>query len=168
MIYFKCDQCGFRDTVEDTARAYQWPGIESSEELLFVITRTCWCRTCSKVVQAEYVPSLEALERELVLIRSNAPDEERFFTVSGFDDEQTLEITDYIQWRKGRIAPSKCFECGEEALLVPERRWSDLPCPHCSGILRCSFDIIGATGYNFTLYIYSTEGVLLEKAIGRA
>jgi hypothetical protein len=105
---YRCDQCDHTQDVLSRSRIYQWDG----DNDLYPIHWNGWCQACSKVVVVEYVPSLEALERELALVERDAPYEERLFTVAYNQKAEVKEIQNYIRWRKSRIAPSRCFECG--------------------------------------------------------
>jgi len=161
--HYKCNQCDYAIEVGvgSRGRVYEW----KDGEQLNPICWPGWCRSCSKVVHVEFVPPLEALEREIVLIQNKAPSEERLFTI-GIDDEWEMEnMTRYIDWRKGRVAPSLCYECGGSDLLMPDRQFGDLACQACPGTLTCQLTIVAGT-HAYDPDVHSTEGVLLRRGRG--
>jgi len=80
-----------------------------------ILQQPAWCSACDRFVIAEEVPSVEALEEEIVRYGFGDRDtlQQWAFVSNGAPaKERVAELLSRVQWRHGRQAPPRCLECG--------------------------------------------------------
>jgi hypothetical protein len=160
-VIYRCGHCEIEQPVDSRVRIYESDDGNSLGPVVWIE----WCRDCARVVEIEYVPTMEMLREEFILIERNAPYEERLFTLA-FDRAVEIDMVKKLMaWRSRRCAPSKCFECGGTELVLPARMYGELPCPRCAGELRAYIQIM-AGSHHYGPDVYSLEGTLLRRGAG--
>ena len=175
MDSFECQSCGHLEPVESRSRVYE-PGY--SDEVS-PTSRIGWCHDCSKVVQIEYVPSMQELEEEMERIKKEAslpfkdPERQKLFNQRRFaylaPSWALITMAEYIRWRTARKNPSRCFGCGSYRITLAEvsdeHPFGVISCPKCSGRMLAKVElVIGSDRYDPD--VYSFEGDLLKKGNG--
>src|SRR5690349_7122426 len=126
MLYkANCDQCSYEAEFVDQLRSYEvLDGSTVWIEQAFV-----WCDACREVRWGEKVPDLAELERKLASTRARDPKLVDFFLSldSKYEtlDEQIArriaELESQIAWRRRRVSPPRCLECGSTEIIPLER-----------------------------------------------
>ncbi len=155
-LRYQCTHCDFTQRVRHEARVYE----KEEPGCLRPILWSAWCNLCRKVVDAERVPTLQELEDHLESARREPHAERKLFTYWPPEEEISVTLR-YIEWRKIRVAPSRCFECGGHDLHFPETSYGNLPCPLCSGEMEAHLTVIGGSFTRFAAAVYSLEGDLI-------
>ncbi|MBB5040451.1 hypothetical protein [Prosthecobacter dejongeii] len=155
-VKYQCTHCDFTQRVRQEARVYE----KEEPKCLRPICWLAWCHTCKKVVDAERVPTLRELEDHLESVRLEPYAERKLFAYWP-PDEEIIVTQRYIEWRKNRVAPSRCFECGGHDVLFSTASYGDLPCPQCSGGMEAHITLIGGSFTRFAAAVYSLEGELI-------
>jgi ferredoxin-like protein FixX len=118
----KCDKCNYRAEFFAPLRSYEMAdGSTVTIEHTFV-----WCAACRAVRCGEQLANIEELERELTAIEARAPSILEEFSVlvdRHTSLEQVLasraaELRARIAWRRIRISPARCLECGSAGILA--------------------------------------------------
>ena len=85
---------------------------------LHIRQQPAWCPACGRFMMAEEVPAVEALQDEIVRLRSGdgAHLQTWAFVSNGLPvAERIAELMRYIKWRQGRQSPPRCLKCGAVA-----------------------------------------------------
>lgn len=158
-LIYSCEKCGHRQVVDMRVRLYEGPsGMRP-------IIRVGWCRSCSRVVQVEYVPSLKELKDEERLIKKRAPWRTQRFTNEIDRELAGVIISEYIAWRRRRKSRSRCFECAGHDLSLPNEEYGSIDCPICGNEMCANMSIEAGT-HRYDPDVYSTEGKLIRKGKG--
>lgn len=153
-----CSQCKYREDFHEILCSYQ-----ITENRNLTIRQTfAWCNTCKKVVWAEKIEDVSRLEKErLSMLKSNTyawlpikPEDQEAIRVRSVED-----IDARIEWRKARISPPRCMECGSINIVFSEeyKRSGRMRFDHpsCSGIITVKW--LGES-VNMLWYFYTPEG----------
>lgn len=90
----------------------------ASGELLHVRQTECWCASCERIDMAERIESLNELEQQLERLRHPDEDESCMIAFIGVPiDKRVTEAEIRIKWRRGRISPPKCLQCGSVDIM---------------------------------------------------
>lgn len=138
-----CDRCSYLSRVPDILRSYRL----SDHVRITVEQKYAFCKQCSQVVNAEYIPTLTELNAALTeFVEANDPAGIKF-------------LEEQIAWLKTRLSPARCLECGSSQIIFAtvdeETDTAILEHPDCGGIL-----FIRARGFELNrLWIfYTPEG----------
>ena len=130
MFYFaKCSRCSYERRIDDILRSYSI----SDKAHLTIRQRCAFCKQCSQVVRAEYIPTTEVIETELAEAKTlNA-------------EEWIPDLLSYLDWRKTRVSPPRCLECGSTEIILSEIDERDddddierIKHPDCGGTITIS------------------------------
>jgi hypothetical protein len=91
-------------------------------KLLHVRQTPCWCSNCNRIDMAEHVESLDELESELARLRNPDDEEARMLAFIGTPiEERIAEIELRMIWRRNRVSPAKCLQCGSTNIVrIPD------------------------------------------------
>ena len=93
---------------------YQLPGGLA----LSVEQQIAWCPTSGQFVNAERLPSVLELEQALTAVQSGDPQQlQQLEFVGRSADDETAELVQRIEWRRGRSSPPHCLECGCDSII---------------------------------------------------
>ena len=104
-ILYTCTICGFRYVFQRPMRFYKY--LFNDNTVLKMKWDTGWCFDCDCVACVEVLPSLDELYERAKIICSSEGDE-----AAAFINESVSEIYKRIQWRKERVSPARCMDCG--------------------------------------------------------
>ncbi|MDB5306890.1 MAG: hypothetical protein JWO38_1092 [Gemmataceae bacterium] len=77
-----------------------------------------WCPVCMRFVLGERLPSVAELEQSLAAVQARDPQRLRMLTFVGRSvEDETAELGRRIGWRRGRVNPPRCLECGCDRIL---------------------------------------------------
>ena len=80
---------------------------------LHVDQQPAWCPACGHFVLAEFIQTVAELEQSLAAVSSGDPERMRLLEFIGRSPaEEVAELTRRIEWRRGRVSPPRCLECG--------------------------------------------------------
>jgi predicted Zn-ribbon and HTH transcriptional regulator len=100
-----CTGCGF-EYFEDH------PPVELKcsfgSEIVSYYRTTAWCHACDTIRDAELLPSLQDLEKELLILQGTS----WLHLLLPAHRAQIRGTRNMIQWRQARISPPRCLECG--------------------------------------------------------
>lgn len=167
MIYYRCDRCDFQVATDFVPREY----VLGEGRVFPMQQRHIWCDRCNTVTVAESLVEAPG-ERELrkrfreghraELTANNFRHEfERELRHKWLRDAEEYERS-FAEWRSRRRSPPHCLRCGNDSIIVPIDRFSDLAHPPCGGTLRCTFDIEAGTFVGPEPHKYSVDGELIE------
>ena len=126
-------------------------------------SRPAWCTTCGKVVHAERLATLEQIDARLAELHQYAASSRETkvrgvpyaLTMEGqryFDDleQKAAEARRRREWRRGRIAPAKCLNCGSTDVLLLTTN------PTGPGDIR--LEVVGMCSTVFNEWFFTPEG----------
>jgi len=160
-----CNNCQFhQDFITRLHREYELSGGTG----ITVSSQVAFCFECRRVVDAEFLPTEDALRKRIDRIKTGSEDEDiRYINTSREDWISYHESV--LRWRIGRASPPRCLECGSvdiRPLTEPNdlgaEAISEIKCPECSnGVLRIRVQGLVSTRENASS-IYSPEGDLVR------
>lgn len=114
-------------------------GFDLKEKSFVVPLHKAWCEDCQIKTEVEVMPSIEQIKNKIEEVKhkeftkttsTDYFDESKVYN-TGFtqkEKEEELEFhSKFLEWRKKRVSPRKCLECGSEKVTTPkEELWDSL------------------------------------------
>jgi DNA-directed RNA polymerase subunit N (RpoN/RPB10) len=130
VYHFTCTKCSYEARYESCSYDY----VLHDGTRLYVILDRAWCHTCCEVVAAEYLLTIDAIDRELRAGEAYA----RVF-VSADDREAQAEVRRQLLRRRElesrRSSPARCLTCGSTK-ITPHEPYQAFIHPGCGGELH--------------------------------
>lgn len=133
VVSFRCSKCGWSQDLRRHPCLRRFEGATLKLPYFYA-----WCLDQGRIVLSEWFPSLEdlAAERaEVAELRQSMPEEDMV-------DVPTLDWVDQqIRWRRQRVSPPRCLECGTTRLVRgkdPRDTASPIEHPGCGGDIAMS------------------------------
>jgi hypothetical protein len=94
---------------------------------LHIEQQEAWCPICNRFVVAERIPTIEELEQALIELSLGDAQRLKLLALSGRPiAEEATELVRRLEWRRTRLSPARCLECGSPAIrpLPPDDEFS--------------------------------------------
>jgi hypothetical protein len=160
-----CNSCDYGKRMSDQLRSYQLDG----DERLTIRQAFAWCSTCKEIVWAEVIQDIQTLEDELTewLVFLESPHDD---IGDDYPHEQTM--SQRIAWRRMRVSPPKCLECGSTEVSFAkeiedeerETEYWEFIHPECGGLIHIKGDSLVL---NRSWTLYTPEGDLIGSGWSR-
>ncbi len=135
-----CDRCQTRFSFVASSDWYY----SINDHRLHISVQPAWCFECSKLRSAEYLPSIDALEQEILKLANQRT---KLGTRLAFP--KALEIARIrLDWRLHRVSPPRCIWCGGIDFQILPIDWKTglLPFVHpgCLGTISFTQSVLGS------------------------
>jgi hypothetical protein len=149
-----CDRCTYQANAYDQGGVYRCTLNDTLTSAPIVRHKFAVCKNCARIVNAEVIPELEALQHEI----------ERFASIDHADG--IARLLPYIEWRSNRKSPPRCLECGSTTLtqlgLSQDGKFEVTEHPTCGGTLSIKW--VGMALIR-GISVYTAEGEFLGLAV---
>jgi hypothetical protein len=132
MDHIACDKCSYERSYPHRNYDYHMP----DGNHVYVIVGRGWCHSCEQIVETEYLPALDQIEKELRYIAGYSKE-----AVTPASIAASIKVRREWENRKAlaliRKSPPRCLECGSTNIEVQTSDANGLLLhPRCGGHLR--------------------------------
>lgn len=140
--------------------------VSQDESLAPLWTTLTWCNDCDQFQPGEYIDSIDSIQQVIDELESGQlSDTWRF--IYGDDKEMLhkaiVSLKRRLQWRKNRVSPPKCLECGSARLRDFKSNGPSSIVDPSTGETFTLSESFASTSIDHRLSLFTSEGDFLGE-----